>query len=108
MLEKYDSPVVMINQPYQDEDWGVVATYLSQQDVLESEDKVNSTQVGWYVSITLPNLDDVDFDQVFRTAEAALDYGIKQILSGRLATVASASFDQEGKSQPFGHYHSIV
>lgn len=107
-LEKYDSPVVMINQPYQGEDWGVMAMYLSQQDVLESEDDYDLSHVGWYVRVTLPNLDDVDFDQVFSTPETALEYAVKQILSGSLMAATTPALGQEDESHPFGKYHSIV
>jgi hypothetical protein len=30
-LERFDSPVVIINQLYKGEDWGVVARYVSRQ-----------------------------------------------------------------------------
>ena len=108
MLEQYDSPIIMINQPFQGEDWGVVAIYLSSQDILDSEDDTDLSQVGWYVKVTLPNLDDVEFDQVFHAPEAALQFGIKQILSGSLVTATPASPGTNQESHPFGYYQSIA
>lgn len=111
-LEKFDTPVVIINQEFENEDWGVVASYVSKQDILdqESDNGLDGLfDVGWHVSITLPNLDDVDFAQVFSTPEAALEYGISQILSGSLKPVArSVANGLKGEEHPFGYYHSVA
>ncbi len=107
-LERFDSPVVMINQSYEDEDWGVATSYFSHQDALESEGEADLAQIGWHVSITMPNLDDLEFDQVFSAPESALDYGVKQILSGSLTQTASAAHGQESENNQLGHYHSIA
>lgn len=109
-LEKFDTPVVIINQVFENEDWGVVASYVSEKDISKTEGEESLFDVGWHVSITLPNLDDVDFDQLFSTPEAALEYGISQILSGSLVPVAPVSIvnRREGDDHPFGHFHSVA
>ncbi len=108
-LERFDSPTVIINQVHHGEDWSVVATYVSKQDIVEAEGETGFADIGWHVSITLPNLDDVDFDQTFSTPEAALEFGIKQIVSGNLKPAKSPATSLTGdKSHPFGHYDSIV
>ena len=107
-LEKFDSPIVLINQEYEGEDWGVAASYVSNQDVMEEEGEFKLEKTGWNVSVTLPNLDDVDFDEIFGTPESALEFGIQQILSGRLPAVASSEDASQDEPYPFGHYHSIA
>lgn len=107
-LEKFDSPFVIINQEHEGEDWGVAASYVSKQDVLEAEGELKLEKIGWQVSITLPNLDDVDFDEIFGTPESALEFGIKQILSGRLTPVVASEGVSQEETHPFGYYHSIV
>ena len=107
-LEKFDSPIVLINQEHEGEDWGVAASYVNKQDIMDAEGEPNLEKIGWNVSVTLPNLDDVDFDEIFGTPESALEFGIKQILSGRLTTVVSSEDVSQDKPHPFGHYHSIV
>ena len=107
-LEKFDSPIVMINQEYAGEDWGVVASYVSKKDVVEAEDEIRLQQIGWHVSVTLPNMDDVDFDQVFSTPDAALEFGIRQIVSGNLASATPSENISKDESYPFGQYESIV
>lgn len=109
-LEKFDTPVVIINQEFEGEDWGVVASYVSKQDVMnEDGDDKSLFDVGWHLSITLPNLDDIDFMQVFNTPEAALEFGIAQILSGALATATTAAKRQLGGDvHPFGQYPSVA
>ena len=108
-LEKFDSPVVLINQIFEGEDWGVVASYVSEQDVAEVENEESLFSVGWHVSITLPNLDDVDLTQIFSTPEAALEHGISQILNGSLKPVPLSLINgQKGDEFPFGHYHSVA
>ena len=109
-LEKFDTPVVIINQVFEGEDWGVVASYVSRHDVAEEDNEESLFDIGWHVSITLPNLDDVDLSQVFRTPEAALEYGISQILNGSLKPVSLSVIDGRRKDDdhPFGHYHSVA
>lgn len=107
-LEKFDSPIVIINQEHEGEDWGVAVSYVSKQDVLEAEGELKLEKIGWQVSVTRPNLDDVDFDEIFGTPESALEFGIKQILSGRLTFVAASEDVSQDKTHPFGHYQSIV
>ncbi len=108
-LEKFDTPVVIINQIFEGEDWGVVASYVSEQDVAETEDEEGLFDIGWHVSITRPNLDDVDLSQVFITPEAALEYGISQILNGSLKPVSLSIINgQEDDDFPFGRYHSVA
>lgn len=107
-LERFDSPTVIINQVYAGEDWGVVATYVSRQDIAETEGEANFTEIGWHVSVTLPNLDDADFEQIFSTPEAALEFGINQILSGNIRPVASPATGLPDESHPFGRYDSIA
>ncbi|MCP5445657.1 MAG: hypothetical protein H6964_01515 [Chromatiaceae bacterium] len=104
-LEKFDTPVVIINQVFENEDWGVVASYVKETEVEE-----NLIYAGWHVSITLPNMDDVDFEQLFSTPEAALEYGISQILSGSLVPAAPVSFfkQRESDDHPFGNFHSVA
>ena len=107
-LEKFDSPIVIINQVYECEDWGVITNYMSEQDVIEAEGEADFAEIGWHVRVTLPNLDDMDFDQVFSTPETALEFGINQIVSGNLAPATSPVKGLEGESHPFGHYQSIA
>lgn len=107
-LEKFDSPVVFINQVYEGEDWGVIASYVSQQDVIEAEDDASLEKIGWHVSVTLPSTDESDFDQVFSTLEAALKFGITNILSGALAPSKAPTNQLKVETHPFGHYGSIV
>lgn len=107
-LEKFDSPIVIINQVFEGEDWGVVASYMSKQDVEEAEGGVGLAEIGWHLRVTLPNFDDADFDQVFSTPEAALEFGINQIVSGSLAPVKSPVNGLQGESHPLGHYNSIA
>jgi len=110
-LEKFDTPVVIINQEFENEDWGVVASYVSKQDILDQKSEEGLFDIGWHVSITLPNLDDVDFAQVFSTPEAALEYGISQILNGSLKPVSQSvanGLNGEGEEHPFGFYHSVA
>jgi len=107
-LERFDTPVVIINQVFEGEDWGVVASYVSEQD-LEVETEESLFVIGWHVSITLPNLDDVDLTQVFSTPEAALEYGISQILNGSLKPVSLPVINgQKDDVFPFGRYHSVA
>ncbi len=108
-LERFDSPIVIINQEYNGEEWSVLATYLSEREAKEmaGEGEDLFTAVGWHVSITLPNLDDICFEDLFATAEAALDFGVEQILSGSLSSAAKApAFNTDGVSQ-LGHYASL-
>ena len=107
-LEKFDSPIVLINQEHEGEDWGVAASYVSKPDIMDAEGEFKLEKTGWNVSVTLPNLDDVDFDEIFATPESALEFGIQQILSGRLTAVASSAEASQDEPYPFGHYHSIV
>ena len=109
-LEKFDTPVVIINQVFEGEDWGVVASYVSKQDILtEAGGEESLFDVGWHLSITRPDLDDVDFSQIFSTPEAALEFGIRQILSGALTPVSASSVNPlKGDDHPFGHYHSVA
>ena len=107
-LERFDSPIVMINQVYESEDWGVVASYVCEQDVVDAEGEKNSAEMGWHVSVTLPNLDDMNFDQVFGTLEAALEFGISQIVSGNLLHATFPAKGLKDESHPFGYYHSIA
>ena len=104
-LENFDSPIVIINQVYESEDWSVITNYVSKQDVIEAEGEANLAEIGWHVSVTLPNLDDVNFDQVFSTPEAALEFGINQIVSGNLAPATSGL---KGERHPIDHYNSIA
>ncbi|MEN8177484.1 MAG: hypothetical protein ABFS39_02575 [Pseudomonadota bacterium] len=107
-LEKFDSPVVIINQAYESEDWGVIASYVSQQDVGEADDEVGLEKIGWRVNVILPSMDEVDFDQVFSTPETALEFGITKILGGALVSAKSPENGLKDETHPFGHYHSIV
>lgn len=107
-LEKFDSPIVIINQVFEDEDWGVVASYMSKRDVEEDEGGAGLAGIGWHVRVTLPSFDDADFDQVFSTPEAALEFGISQIVSGSLSPITSTVNGMKGDSHPLGHYNSIV
>ena len=104
-LEKFNSPIVIISQIYEREDWAVIASYVSKQDAEEAGGKANFADIGWYVSIILPNLDDEDFDQVFSTSEDALEFGITQIVSGSFVSAASPVNELKGKNHPFIHYH---
>lgn len=107
-LEKFDSPIVMINQSYQGEDWSVVASYVSEQDVIEVGDEVRLAEIGWHVSVTLPNLDDVNFDQAFSTPEAALEFGINQIVSDSLTSAMSFEHDPKDIGHSFGEFKSFI
>ena len=107
-LEKFDSPVVIINQSYKGEDWGVVASYVSEQEVTGEDGDIDLARVGWHISVTLPDLDDVDFDQVFSTPDAALEYGISQILSGTLLPAAPLFGEAKAKVYSFGNYERIA
>jgi len=107
-LERFDTPVVIVNQVFEGEDWGVVASYVSAQDALRSEGDEKLFAVGWNVSVTLPSLDDVDFTQVFSTPEAALEFGMNEILSGRLRLTTSNVTGIQGDGFPFGQYHSVA
>lgn len=107
-LERFDSPVVLINQIYRGEDWGIAATYLSKQDLEESDDEANLAGIGWHVSVTFPDFEDVDLDQVFSTPDAALEYGISQILSGALLPAAPRSGETKAKVHSFGDYERIA
>lgn len=107
-LEKFDSPVVIINQVFEGEDWGVVASYTSGLDVEEAEGGADLAKIGWHVRVTLPNFDDADFDQVFSTPEAALEFGVSQIVRGCLAPVKSPVNGVKGESFSLGSYKSIV
>ena len=106
-LERFDSPVVIINQTCNGEDWGVVASYVSKQDLEEEEDKANLARVGWHVSVTLPDLEDVDLDPVFSSLDAALEYGINQITSGSLRSEPTSG-ETEVKIYSFGDYERIA
>lgn len=107
-LEKFESPIVMINQVYDNEDWGVVANYVSKQDVAGAADELSFDDIGWHVSVTLPDLDDVDFKQVFSSPESALEFGINQILSGSLTPTRHTENGKIGDTPLFTHYDSIV
>ena len=109
-LEKFDSPIVIVNQIYEGEDWSVVASYVSKQDIEaeEAEGEASLGEIGWHISVTLPNSDDVDFDQVFSTPETALEFGINQIVSGYLTPATSSVNGLKNENHPFGHYNSIV
>ena len=107
-LEKFDTPVVIVNQEFEGEDWGIVASYISKKDLLETEEG-SLFDIGWHVSITLPNLDDVDLGPVFKTPEAALEYGIGQILNGSLKPVSlSVISGQKEDEYSLGDYHSVA
>lgn len=107
-LEKFDTPVVIVNQVFEGEDWGVVASYVSNHDAHGADGDESLFTVGWHVSVTLPNLDDVDFTQTFSTPEAALEFGIKEILSGSLRPTVSNVTELPGNEFPFGRYHSVA
>ncbi len=107
-LEKFDSPVVIINQLHKGEDWGVVASYVSKQDFEEAEGEVNLARVGWYISVTPPDLEDVDLDPVFSTLDAALEYGINQITSGILTPAVPPAGEIRTKIYLFGDYERIA
>ena len=107
-LERYDSPIVIINQVHQGEDWGVVVSYVSENSLLDAGDESELEEIGWHVSVTLPNLEDVDFDKVFSTPETALEFGIDQIVSGKLALVTPPWNEQKCQVYPFGRYKSIA
>ena len=107
-LEKFDSPIVLINQEHEGENWGVAASYVSKQDTMDTEGGFKLEKIGWNVSVTLPNLDDVDFEEIFATPESALEFGIQHILSGRLTAVVSSEEISQGEPYPFGRYQSIV
>ena len=104
-LERFDSPVVIINQLYKGEDWGVVARYVSRQYIEGGE---SEAKIGWHLSVTFPDFEDVDLDRVFGTLEAALEYGINQIVSGNLAASASPQNETKCKVYPFGQYKTIA
>ncbi len=101
-LERFDSPVVLINQLYKGEDWGVVASYVSEQDLEEVEGEANLARVGWHVSVTFPDFEDMDLDPVFSMLDAALEYGINQILSGILIPAVPTTGEMEAKVYSFG------
>ena len=107
-LEKFDSPVVIINQIYQGEDWGVVASYSGEQEAAGKNGEPDLARIGWHLSVTLPNLDDVEFDQVFITPVAALEFGVNQIISGNLKTPAPAPDTPRENIYPFGRYERIA
>ena len=107
-LERFDSPVVIINQLYKGEDWGVVARYVSKQEVAGAVGDIDIARVGWHVSVTLPDLDDVDFDQVFSTPEAALEFGINQIVGGILTPAAPPASETNARVYSFGDYERIA
>ena len=108
-LEKFDTPVVIVNQVYEGEDWGIVASYVSKEEVERSESGETLFDVGWHLTITLPNLDDVDLNQVFNTPEAALEYGISQILNGSLKPVSFMVIEgKKDDDHPLGQYHSVA
>ena len=107
-LERFDSPVIIINQIYKGEDWGIVARYVSGRDFEEGEIEANLGSVGWHVSVTFPDFEDVDLDQVFGTPEAALEYGINQIISGNLMAATSSAGDVKAKVYSFGDYERIA
>jgi len=104
-LERFDSPVVIINQLYRGEDWGVVARYVSTQDV---EGVASEAKIGWHLSVTFPDFEDVDLDQVFGTPEAALECGINQIISGNLMPATSSAGEVIAKAYSFGDYERIA
>ncbi|MCB1860008.1 MAG: hypothetical protein KDI63_17185 [Gammaproteobacteria bacterium] len=107
-LEKFDSPIIIINQTYDGEDWGVMASYISDKEVhdMAGEEAV-FTEVGWHLSVTLPNLDDISFEQVFSTPEVALEFGIEQILSGALSGVKDVGGEVDDGTSQFGKYASF-
>jgi len=108
-LEKFDTPVVIINQEFEGEDWSVITSYVSKKDVLARKDEGTLFDVGWHLCITLPNLDDVELSQVFSTPEAALEYGISQILNGSLNPASSSvNTGKQDEESPFGRYHSVA
>ena len=86
----------------------MVANYLCEQVVADEEGEENLAEIGWHVSVTLPNLDDMNFDQVFGTLEAALEFGISQIVSGNLSQATFPANGLKDESHPFGYYHSIA
>jgi hypothetical protein len=107
-LEKFDAPVVIINQEYQGEDWGIVASYVNEQEITGEGGEPDLARIGWHLSITFPNLDDVEFDQVFTTPETALEFGVNQIISGNLSATATAQNTPEDNIFPFGRYERIA
>ena len=107
-LEKFDSPVVIIYKSYKGEDWGVVASYVSKQEVTGKDGDIDLAKIGWHVSVTLPDLDDVGLDQVFTTPEAALEYGINQITSGTLTPATPPADKIEAEVYSFGDYERIA
>jgi len=104
-LERFDSPVVIINQLYEGEDWGVVARYISRPDV---EGRESEAKIGWHLSVTFPDFEDVDLDRVFGTLEAALEYGIEQVVSGKLTPATSPACEMRSKVYSFGDYEKIA
>ncbi len=104
-LERFDSPVVIINQLYKGKDWGVVVRYVSRQDI---EGRESEAKIGWHLSVTFPDFEDVDLDRVFDTPEAALEYGIKQIISGNLTPATSPAGEMRSKVYSFGDYERIA
>ena len=104
-LERFDSPVVIINQLYKGEDWGVVARYVSRQHIEGGE---SEAKIGWHLSVTFPDFEDVDLDRVFGTLEAALEYGINQIVSGNLTPATSPACEMRSKVYSFGDYERIA
>ena len=107
-LERFDTPIVIVNQVYRGEDWGVVTHYVSPQDVRNAADDDLQLEAGWHISVTRPDLDDVELSEVFGSPEAALEFGISRILSGSLVPPLTDSSGLNGNDHPFGHYHSVV
>jgi hypothetical protein len=110
VLEKFDSPVVMINQVHDSEDWGIVASYVSQADTAEAQGDTRLAQAGWHLSVLQPSMDEVELEQVFSTPEAALEFAIEKIVSGSLGSPQPASdkWGNESANHPFGDYKSLV
>jgi hypothetical protein len=50
----------------------------------------------------------VDLDQVFGTPEAALEYGINQIVSGNLTPATPPVGEMKAKVYSFGDYERIA
>jgi hypothetical protein len=107
-LEQFESPTVIINQTYQSEDWSVVASYVSEQDAFDAQQEGELNEIGWHVSLIPPNLEDIEFEQAFSSPEAALRFGIAEIVSGRHASAKPIVDEVAGESHPFPNYPSIV
>ncbi|MCB1760108.1 MAG: hypothetical protein KDI68_10075 [Gammaproteobacteria bacterium] len=108
VLEKFDSPIVMVNQQFEGQDWGVITSYCSVQDVLDSEGELTNDNIGWDLRVTTPGYDDLCLEGVFPSPEAAIEFAIERITSGELAASLADDSPLDQNLHPFGRYHSIV